>query len=99
MWQNELADHPNLTNIHSGHHITGPYVARSTARAEGNRTSQTFMNYQIIDNGGDGWLRLFTINTESYKAEINTYSPYLDQWSEDRGEFFSFDMNSLKEGS
>lgn len=99
MWQNELADQPNLANIHSGHHITGPYVARSTAHAEGNRTSQTFMNYQTIDNGGDGWLRLFTIDTESYQAEINTYSPHLDQWSEDRGESFSFDMNSLKEGS
>lgn len=99
MWQSELQFHENFANVHSGHHITGPYVARSTARAKGNRTSQMFMNYQTIENGGDGWFRLLTVNTESYNAEINTYSPYLDQWSDDEGESFAFNMGSLRNGA
>lgn len=98
MWQTELRSHENLANVHSGHHITGPYVARKTAHARGNRTSQTFMDYQTIDNGGDGWFRLLTINTQTYEAKVNTYSPYLDTWSDEAGESFELDLKSLRNG-
>lgn len=99
MWQTELHFHANLAIVHSGHHVGGPFVARSKAHAKGNRTSQMFMNYQTIDNGGDGWLRLFTINTDTYDAEINTYSPYLEKWSDDGGESFEFNLRDFTEGS
>ncbi|WP_306061171.1 metallophosphoesterase [Natronococcus wangiae] len=99
MWQTELRYHANLAAVHSGHHIGGPLVAQSEAHEKGNRTNQMFMNYQTIDNGGDGWLRLFTINTETYNVEVNTYSPYLDQWSDDTKESFEFNLRTFKEGS
>ena len=98
MWQTELRSHENLASVHSGHHITGPYVARETAHTAGNRTSQAFMNYQTIDNGGDGWFRLLTVNTETYNVRVNTYSPYLGEWSDDAGESFAFNLNALREG-
>lgn len=98
MWRSELRFHENLANVHSGHHIGGPYVARRTDRAKaGSRVGQMFMNYQTIDTGGDGWLRLLTVNTETYDAEINTYSPYLDEWSDDSGESFEFNLRERSE--
>ncbi|WP_266080672.1 metallophosphoesterase [Haladaptatus caseinilyticus] len=99
MWQSELRYHENLANVHSGHHITGSYVARRTAHAEGNRTTQMFMDYQTIDNGGDGWFRLLTVNTQTYNAEITTYSPYLDKWSDDKEESFKFNLYPNKKGA
>lgn len=93
MWRSELHFHENLAAVHSGHHIGGPFVARRKDRAKtGSRVHQMFMNYQTIDNGGNGWFRLLTINTETYDAEINTYSPYLDEWSDDSGESFEFNL-------
>lgn len=99
MWEAELQSHANLALVHSGHHIGGPLVARSTAHASGNRTSQQFMNYQTIENGGDGWFRLVTVNTQTYNTEVNTYSPYLDDWSEESDESFKINLNSLRNGS
>jgi Calcineurin-like phosphoesterase len=99
MWETELQSHENLALVHSGHHIGGPLVARSTAHAPGNRTSQQFMDYQTIENGGDGWFRLVTVNTQTYNSTINTYSPYLDEWSDEDDESFEVNLNSLKNGS
>lgn len=99
MWQTELHSHENVAVVHSGHHIGGPYVARSKAHAEGNRTHQMFMNYQTIDNGGDGWLRLITINTNTYNAKVHTYSPYLDEWSSASEESFEFNLRAFNGGA
>lgn len=99
MWETELRSHENLALVHSGHHIGGPLVARNTAHAPGNRTSQQFMNYQTIENGGDGWFRLVTVNTKTYGVEINTYSPYLDEWSDEKDESFELNLNSLRKGA
>lgn len=100
MWRNELRFHENLAIVHSGHHIGGSYVARRADRARtGSRVEQLFMNYQTIDNGGDGWLRLLTIDTETYGVKVNTYSPHLDEWSDDEGESFEFDLSGRNEGN
>lgn len=98
MWRTELRFRENLTTVHSGHHIGGPFVARRTDRTRaGTRVEQMFMNYQIIDNGGDGWFRLMTIDTETYDATVNTYSPYLDSWSDDESESFEFSLRERSE--
>lgn len=98
MWRNELRFHENLAIVHSGHHVGGSHASRRTDRARtGSRVDQLFMNYQTIDNGGDGWLRLLTIDTETYDAEVNTYSPYLDEWSDDERESFEFDLRTRGE--
>lgn len=97
MWQGSLRYWENLVNVHSGHfaggEVTGNFVGRRTDFTNtGNRVTQMRMDYQTIDNGGDGWFRLFTINTDTYDAEISTYSPYLDEWSEYDGESFEFNL-------
>lgn len=111
MWRTGLRFHGNLAIVHSGHHVgesrfarradyttTGGCVARRTdPTGIGDPVEQMFMNYQTIDNGGDGWLRLLTINTETYAAEMNTYSPYLEEWSDDARESFEFALPDRSE--
>lgn len=96
MWEGELRFWENLANVHSGHfvgEVTGDFVDRRTDFPDpGNRVSQMYMNYQTIDNGGDGWFRLLTLNTETNETRVNTYSPYLENWSEFDGESFEFNL-------
>lgn len=93
MWRAELRYRENLAIVQSGHHINGPFVAQRTDLSDtGMQVKQLFMDYQTIDNGGDGWFRLLTINTESNEVEVNTYSPYLDSWSKSSEESFTFSL-------
>lgn len=87
--------HDNLVNVHSGHHIGGAYAAtRYTVNDSGNDVTQMYQNYQDISNGGDGWFRLLTVDTETGDARVNTFSPYLGEWSTDPGETFEFELVS-----
>lgn len=87
--------HDNLVNVHSGHHIGGAYTAtRYTVNDSGNAVTQMYQNYQDISNGGDGWFRLLTVDTETGDARVNTFSPYLGEWSTDPGETFEFELVS-----
>lgn len=93
MWRAELQYRDNLAIVQSGHHINGPLVARRADSSQsGKMVQQLFMDYQTIENGGDGWFRLFTIDTESDEVRVNTYSPYLDIWSGRSGEAFEFSL-------
>lgn len=93
MWHNLVRDQSNLHYITGGHMIDGPYVARRFDETDpGANAHQTFMNYQDISNGGDGWLRLLIVDTETQDARVRTYSPYLDSWSSDSGENFNINL-------
>jgi len=92
LWQNLIKNRSNVNYVTGGHMINGPYVARRFDESDpGANVNQTFMNYQDIDNGGDGWLRLVIVDTETQDARIRTYSPHLGSWSSDSGE--KFDIN------
>jgi hypothetical protein len=40
-------------------------------------------NYQVLANGGDGWIRLLTFHPSSNTVDVKTYSPYLNSYKTD----------------
>lgn len=90
MWQGWCSGWESLRTVHSGHHINGPPVSKRSDYADaGNGVSQQLCNYQTLSNGGDGILRLVTIDTESLTARVNQYSTVNDTWSSTFGEAFT----------
>jgi len=91
MWRKLLTNHDNIGAVFSGHHISGPPRVnhRISYTTNGAGVSQQYINYQDLSNGGDGWFRLLTINTETKEAEATTYSPHLGQWGSNAGQQFN----------
>lgn len=82
LWKDLISQSPNIKVVHSGHHVNGPYSAlREDRGVAGNSVYLQYMNYQNMYNGGDGWMRLVTINTEKWTGKVSTYTPIEDTWS------------------
>lgn len=72
-------------------HVGGSGVAQLTSRGdEGNLVHQVLANYQLLDEGGQGWLRLLEISPDGERLRMKTYSPSLGRFATgdaQRGEF------------
>jgi hypothetical protein len=58
---------------------------------KGNRVYQMLANYQDLENGGNGYMRLVTCHTGRGVVDVRTYSPYLDKYLDDSENQFEYD--------
>ncbi|MFD1587438.1 metallophosphoesterase [Halorientalis brevis] len=90
LWAELVRNHANLVNVHSGHHVPGNTGRRLDDGGAGTAVSQMFVNYQTERRGGNGWLRLLTVDPDRRRLAVSTYSPALDRWQ--RGADAEFDV-------
>ncbi len=90
LWEKLISRHDNVVFVLSGH-MTYPGVGRLTStQASGRHTHQVLANYQTCGNlpcidpgtkkanlGGDGFLRIITIDPATMTATTESFSPYL----------------------
>jgi hypothetical protein len=81
IWQELISKHDNIILVLNGHfrNFSGNIYKIDTLG--GHPVYQCLSNYQHLDNGGDGWLRIYTINDE--QIDVQAYSPYLKQYKQD----------------
>ena len=47
-------------------------------------------NYQEVkENGGGGYMRILTVNPKKRTVQVQTYSPYFDDWKQGENEQFA----------
>ena len=80
MWDNLIKKHSNIVLVTNGH-FTGDGSGKRTDYVDSHPINQIFQNYQMLVNGGNGWLRYYTFKPVENKIEAKTYSPYLDQYN------------------
>lgn len=91
MWDKFIRKHPNIFLVLSGH-IAGDGVGRLTSTADhGNEVHQVVADYQMLENGGNGWLRIMKFVPQNDKIVVRTYSPWLKQYAEDDQNRFTLD--------
>ena len=76
MWSELVSNHSNIVLILSGHI---PGLGRRIDYVDGQPIHQILQNYQMLENGGNGWLRYYTFKPDG-KIEARTYSPYLNAY-------------------
>ena len=88
MWDEFVKLHENIFLVLSGH-ILGDGLGRLTSRGvNGKLVHQILANYQDppipVGNGGNGWLRIMTFVPQEDRIEVRTYSPWLDEFANDK---------------
>src|SRR5512142_301288 len=81
----------------SGHVVkTGTWAVgrRQDLGSNGNLISQVMFNAQAMTNGGDGYLRIFTVHPSSGTIDVKTYSPYENAYLTDADNQFTFAMTA-----
>lgn len=78
IWQKLIANRDNVDLVISGH-VPEEGVGRLTSTTDqGHRVHQLLANFQSGIDGGSGYLRIMTFHTD--RIDVETYSPYLDQY-------------------
>ncbi|MDR0542864.1 MAG: metallophosphoesterase [Dysgonamonadaceae bacterium] len=94
MWAKLVSRYENILLVVSGHVLhsgTGTLVSRGV---HGNNVYQMLANYQegVKDttSGGNGFMRILTIDVENKTIDVKTYSPYVNQYKIAENQQFVF---------
>ncbi|HIJ64814.1 MAG TPA: metallophosphatase [Candidatus Hydrogenedentes bacterium] len=88
MWQKFVKKHKNIFLVLSGHILNDGLGRLTSTGDKENKVHQILANYQMQENGGNGWLRIMTFLPTENKIDITTYSPVLKEYaSDDQNQF------------
>ena len=83
IWRKVVCKHDNVVLVLSGH-VLGDGAGRVTSKTQkGSLVHQVLANYQMLAEGGQGWLRLMEFLPDGDTIQVRTYSPVLDQFNTD----------------
>lgn len=89
IWRNLIRQHENLQIVLSGH-VSGESL-RVDPNLAGKPVYQMLADYQGLDNGGNGWLRILEFVPAEDKIYVSTYSPYLNRYNTNTKSQFTLD--------
>jgi hypothetical protein len=81
LWNDLVRRHANVFLVLSGHVLADGTGLLSSTGDAGNTVHQVLVNYQMLDEGGLGYLRLLEILPDGRQVHMKTYSPSLGVFS------------------
>lgn len=95
VWEKLVSQYPNILLVFSGHVLHSGAARLESEGKHGNKVYQMLANYQRgvegSEKGGNGFLRIVTVDPKQGKISVRSYSPYIDQYKTDPDHQFSFD--------
>lgn len=93
IWQKLVKKHPNVALVVNGH-VLGDGLGFQVSRGDhGNRVNEMLVNYQMLEVGGGGWLRLLEFLPDGKTVQARTYSPLYDEYRTDPQNQFTFEID------
>jgi hypothetical protein len=89
-WNDFISESPQIFLVLCGHTSEARRVDKNKA---GLPVVQLLADYQNLENGGNGFLRLMTFDEKAGRLSIRTYSPTLDQYRVDAANQFDIDLD------
>ncbi len=83
LWRKLIDRHDNVAMVLSGHVLADGAGRLSEPTRGGNVVHQMLANYQMLDEGGQGWMRLIELLPDGQTVQVKTYSPVLDRFNTD----------------
>jgi hypothetical protein len=72
-----VSKHANFALVISGH--VGISAHLESRGVHGNVVHQLVVDYQNIENGGNGWLRLVQVEADGKTVRVRDYSPLVNE--------------------
>ena len=91
IWEKFISKHSNMQFVFSGHLLPGRLVSKGL---NGNMVFEITTNYQNLEHGGNGFLRLLKFFPGGKRVLVQTYSPFLDEYLKDDQNFFEIDLKN-----
>lgn len=91
MWEKFVRKHRNIFLVLSGHILNDGRGRLTSTGDHGNHVHQVLANYQMKDNGGNGWLRIMKFVPDENRIYVSTYSPWLKTYATDEDNQFELD--------
>ena|GEM_PF-280925 len=88
VWDKLIRLHPNIRFVFNGHVLNNNAMLIGTGD-HGNPVYQMLANYQYMENGGNGYLRILEFDTVARTVSVTTYSPWLDTFLTDPANQFT----------
>jgi len=79
VWRKLVSQHANFALVVCGHIGISAHLV--STGVHGNTVHQVVVDYQNLENGGNGWLRLLQFLPDGRTVRVRDYSPLLDQTS------------------
>lgn len=98
IWDKFVRRHDNIAMVLSGHVTanndgTGLLISKTDG---GGSVVQMLSNYQFMEHGGAGYLRILVFRPSASQLDVFTYSPWFDRRLEDADNQFSVPMPIFK---
>lgn len=81
MWEKFVSKHKNIFLVLSGHIVDDGLGKLTSYSIHNTKITQILANYQMLENGGNGRLRLMKFLPAEDKIIVETYSPYLGKYN------------------
>lgn len=99
VWRSFVSQHENIFLVLAGHISRKAQSKRVDGGKNGRLVTQTLQDWQDFPNGGDGWLRIYTVHPSTNSVDVQTYSPYREStgrapWLTDPENQFSFPLTA-----
>jgi len=91
MWDKFVKKHESIFVVLSGHILNDGLGRLTSVGDKGNKVHQILANYQMKENGGNGWLRIMKFLPAKDKIIVTTYSPVLQRYANDAQNRFEVD--------
>jgi hypothetical protein len=95
IWEKLVSLHSNILMVVSGHVLDDGVGTLVSEGKHGNKVYQMLANYQAAVkgsvNGGNGFLRILTIDPAAGRISVRTYSPYIDEYKTEPSQQFDFE--------
>ena len=90
IWNKLVRKYRNISFVFNGHY-TDDEAARLVSDGDnGNKIYQMFADYQTLNFGGTGYLRIVELDRSRHKVSVKTYTPWLDTYKTDDANQFEF---------
>ncbi|MBN2499304.1 MAG: Ig-like domain repeat protein [Anaerolineales bacterium] len=89
MWAKMIRPNTNVFMVLAGH---VPGVSQRVDEVDGRLIYQMLADYQAMENGGNGYLRILTFQPAEDAVQVQTYSPTLDEYMTDPENEFSLGL-------
>lgn len=88
LWERFVSRQENVRVVLCGHVLCEDGARLTNPDSIGNPVHQLLANYQSIEGGGQGYLRLLRFFPSVDAITVETYSPLLDEYHEDENQHF-----------